>query len=826
MCTTVVTAGPAAAAPNPVVAVNDHDTPAQILEKAASLTPSQRQLDWQLEELTGFIHFGPNTFTFKEWGTGTEDPDVFNPTNLDTDQWAEMFKEAGFKKVILTAKHHDGMLLFPSAYSSHGVASSNWMSGKGNVLKSFTDSFRNHGLKVGVYLSPSDGHEYHAGRFGNGSTPKPTHIPTISDGTDRGFDFPAVDDYNRYYMNTFYEVLTKYGKLDEIWLDGANPWPDAPQRYNFSDWITMIRTLQPTAVVFQDGGPDARFVGTEEGLTHRVSEWSAVPNIGDPATAADSVIPVPGGSNSASDLGSDALLSQRNADGTSKWDMVRWQPAECDGMLQAPSWFWDPGAKPVSLATLQHMYMNSVGKNCQLLLNVAPDNTGRMPAEAVDRMRQFGSWVRSLNVKVSSGASAANDTGTSNTSGNVPSNVLDGDGSTAWQPNGTTGNLVMDLGPAKTFNVVKLQENIQVGQRVSSFAFDVWDGNGWQEAGKATTIGYKRLLHLPNAVTTTKVRLRINTSRALSPAIATFSLHSDGAIDTNMAFGKSATQSSTLTGSGQASRAADGNADGSFPAGSVTHTSETPLDNNPWWQVDLGTSQTVGQIKLWNRTDCCSNRLRDFYVFASDTPFTSNDPATTKAQTGVWHTHRSEAVGTSLTLPVGTKARYIRVQLVGSDRPLSLSEVEVFANMALNRPATQSSTHHLGSSADRAVDGKADGIFFAGSVTHTSDTPLDNNPWWQVDLGTSQTVGQIKLWNRTDCCSNRLRDFYVFASDTPFTSNDPATTKAQTGVWHTHRSEAVGTSLTLPVGTKARYIRVQLVGSDRPLSLSEVQVLG
>ncbi|MFE7393406.1 alpha-L-fucosidase [Streptomyces sp. NPDC057582] len=675
-----------AAAPNPVVEINISDTPAQILEKAASVTPSARQLAWQREELTGFIHFGPNTFTGVEWGSGVEDPDVFNPSHLDTDQWARTFKEAGFKKVILTAKHHDGMLLFPSEYSDHGVASSSWRNGRGDVVKEFTDSARKYGLKVGFYLSPADGHEYETrgdgGRYGNGSTPQPTRIPSKGDGNGTTFNFMA-DDYNRYYMNTLYELLTKYGEISQVWLDGANPWPNTNQKYNFTDWVTMIRTLQPGAAVFQDGGPDVRWSGNESGLTNRTSEWSPLPyntdfygNPADPATAADRVLRVPG-YNTAADLGSDAILG-RQTNGSSSWKLLRWQPGECDGRLQAPSWFWDKDARPVSLDTLKNMYLNSVGKNCQLLLNVAPDNTGQFPDDAVSRMKEFGDWIRSVQVKTSAGASAHDDEGTSHTRGNLPRNVLDTDDATAWQPTATTGNLVLNLHGAKTFNVVNLQENIQVGQRVSSFAVDAWVGDSWKEVGNGTTIGYRRLLKLPNPVTTTKLRLRITASRALPPAISTLSVHQDGDMRINLAYDKPATQSSTLQAGTEASKAVDGNTNGSFSSGSVTHTSDKPLDANPWWQVDMGKPQSVGTIELSNRTDCCSDRLRNFYVFASDTPFTSTDPEATKNQPGVWSSYQTAAVGQKLTLPVGRDARYIRVQLVGSDRPLSLAEVKVF----------------------------------------------------------------------------------------------------------------------------------------------------
>ncbi|WP_050514674.1 alpha-L-fucosidase [Streptomyces rimosus] len=679
----VVAAGPAAGeerAPrsaaaegeNPIVTINDSDTQAQILEKAAKVTPTARQLAWQREELTGFVHFGPNTFTGKEWGEGTEDPNILQPKELDTDQWARTFKSAGFKKVILTAKHHDGMLLFPSAYSDYGIAKSSWMGGKGDIVKSFTDSARKYGLKVGFYLSPADGHEAQpGGRYGNGSAKKTTTIPSNGGGGPK-FTFQA-DDYNRYYMNTLYELLTKYGKLDELWFDGANPWPDKPQSYNFNDWFKMVRTLQPSAVMFS--GPDIRWVGNEHGFTTRASEWSVVPQSG--TADVDGERHSKYGEQADNIAGDDKL--------TTDADYLAWHPAECDGRLQGRDWFWDPNAHPSPLQTLQNMYRNSVGKNCQLLLNVAPDNRGKVPEAAEKRMREFGEWIRSVNsTDHAAGGTASNDTGTANTPGNDPANVLDGKDSTAWQPTGRTGSLVVDLGSKKTFTTVNLQENIQVGQRVSGFAVDVWDGSQWREAGKATTIGYRRLLQLPEPVTTQKVRLRITSSRALPPAIATLGLLDDRSAP-NLAQGKPATQSSTLGITSGADRAVDGNTSGEyFAGGSVTHTSLTPIDDNPWWQVDLGSSQRVGKVKLWNRTDCCSDRLRKFYVFASDKPFTSNDPKELAKQDGLWSHYQEAAVATSpngstsLSLNVDRDARYLRVQLVGSDRPLSLAEFQAF----------------------------------------------------------------------------------------------------------------------------------------------------
>ncbi|NUW34611.1 discoidin domain-containing protein [Nonomuraea sp. SMC257] len=284
-------------------------------------------------------------------------------------------------------------------------------------------------------------------------------------------------------------------------------------------------------------------------------------------------------------------------------------------------------------------------------------------------------------------------------------------------------------------------------------------------------------------------------------------------LDGNLALGRTATQSTTGY-SLSAERAVDGTTNGDLGLGSVTHTSETPLETNPWWQVDLGSSQPISSIELWNRTDCCANRLRDFYVFASDTPFASNDPLATKNQAGVWTHHQDAAAGTTLSLPVNRDARYVRVQLGGSDRPLSLAEVQVFANdLALYKPATQSSTGTGGGNAEWANDGNTNGRYSDSSVSHT--VAGEANPWWQVDLGSVQAVNGIKMWNRTDCCTDRLRDFYVFASDTPFTSNDPETIR-QSGAWSFRQSAAVESVLTLPVGRTPRYVRVQLVGSDRP----------
>jgi hypothetical protein len=285
---------------------------------------------------------------------------------------------------------------------------------------------------------------------------------------------------------------------------------------------------------------------------------------------------------------------------------------------------------------------------------------------------------------------------------------------------------------------------------------------------------------------------------------------------TNLALGRPATQSSTLYTS--AAVAVDGNRDGNFANASVTHTSNT---FQPWWQVDLGSVQNLDSIKLWNRTDCCGDRLSNFYVLVSDQPFVSTDLMTTLGQAGVSGYYTPGQAPASLTINVGRTGRYVRVQLAGTNF-LSLAEVEVMSavDLALGKPATQSST--LYTSAAAAVDGNRDGNFGNASVTHTSNT---FQPWWQVDLGNSQSLDTVRLWNRTDCCGDRLSNFYVLVSDQPFVSTDLNTTINQAGVSNYFYSGTAGVMTAFTIGRTGRYVRVQLAGTNF-LSLAEVEISG
>jgi hypothetical protein len=301
----------------------------------------------------------------------------------------------------------------------------------------------------------------------------------------------------------------------------------------------------------------------------------------------------------------------------------------------------------------------------------------------------------------------------------------------------------------------------------------------------------------------------------------------------NLAQGKTASQSSTLSSyatTGPAG-AIDGNTDGNFFDGSVTHTN---LETNPWWQVDLGASAAVNSIVIWNRTDCCGTRLSDYWVFVSDTPFLATDtPSTLQNRPGTFSSHQTTAPNPSTTITAGAQGRYVRVQLSGINN-LSLAEVQVFGiggavsgptNVALGKLTIQSSTlpGYATTGAASAVDGNTDGSFFDGSVSHTN---LDPNPWWQVDLSVSTAVSSIVIWNRTDCCGTRLGDYWVFVSDTPFLATDtPTTLQTRPGTFASHQTTAPNPFTTIAAGAQGRYVRVQLSAAGY-LSLAEVQVFG
>ena len=307
--------------------------------------PSPAQLSWQRDELALFLHFGVNTFTDREWGDGREDPSIFSPTALDAHQWTRAARAGGARALVLTAKHHDGFCLWPTRTTTHSVAASPWRSGRGDVVREFTDACRAGGLKAGLYLSPWDRNN------------------------------PAYGDsprYNDLYCDQLTELLTRYGPIAEVWFDGANgEGPNGKRQiYDWPRFFGLVRKLQPNAVMFSDAGPDVRWCGNEHG-TAGDPNWSTVnPNI----------VTFPG--QDAPGI-SDALQHGDRA-GTI------WRPAEVDVSIR-PGWFYHPAEndRVRTVDNLIDLYFSSVGRNGKLLLNLPPTRDGLLHSTDVARLAAF-----------------------------------------------------------------------------------------------------------------------------------------------------------------------------------------------------------------------------------------------------------------------------------------------------------------------------------------------------------------------------------------------------------------------------------------------------
>ena len=452
------------------VTVPEGASPEAIAEIAGRVTPSTRQLAWQESEYIGFIHFGMNTFYNSEWGEGTYDPTMFNPSELDARQWVRILRDAGMKMVIITAKHHDGFCLWPSTYTSHTVAASSWRGGRGDVVREVADACREYGMKFGFYLSPWDRHEPSYG------------------------DSPS---YNRFFLNQLTELLSNYGDVSEVWFDGAcgEGRNGKKQVYDWESYYALIRKLQPGAVI-SGMGPDVRWVGTESGYG-RETEWSVLPaNAGlqDSIAAASQQKPETAGfiprDLTAADLGSRKMIAMARE--------LIWYPAETDVSIR-PGWFYHGAEDNLvkSPEKLLDIYFNSVGKNSVLLLNVPPDKRGLIHEK--DAMSLAG--LKDL------------------LEATFRNNLLDGGKGSTVSDSGYSYR----LGKPVAFNVAMLREDISAGQRVERFRIDSWTGKNWTSVARGTTIGSCRIFRFPE-VTSSRIRLVVEQARGRAQ-IASFGIY-------------------------------------------------------------------------------------------------------------------------------------------------------------------------------------------------------------------------------------------------------------------------------------------------------------
>lgn len=487
--------------PQNTIKIEKGESNESIIYKAAHVVPTVNQLEALRNEFIAFIHFGPNTFTRMEWGNGMEDPSIFDLKTLDTDQWCRSMKDAGMKMVILTVKHHDGFVLWQSRYTDHGIMSTGFQEGKGDILKDLSESCKKFGLKLGVYLSPADLFqiEQSDGLYGNLSEYTKRTIPREVPGrpfeNKTKFEF-LVDDYNEYFLNQLFEILTEYGEVHEVWFDGAHPKTKGGQTYNYAAWRELIRTLAPKAVIF--GREDIRWGGNESGGT-RNTEWNVVTYPDNPDTA--SVFR----DITGEDLGSRNVLYGAN--------FLHYQPAETNTSIRE-GWFYrdDTNQKVRSADDVFDIYERSVGGNSIFLLNIPPNRDGEFSPRDIEVLADVGNRIReTYEVNLFEDAEG-------------PKEVLDGNEDTYLLLESGKDEIVITLSGNITINRLMLQEAIAThSERVEKHAVDAWLNNEWKEIAQATNIGYKRILRFPE-VTTDKIRIRVLESR-LTPAISHVSAH-------------------------------------------------------------------------------------------------------------------------------------------------------------------------------------------------------------------------------------------------------------------------------------------------------------
>lgn len=412
------------------------------LKEAAQVKPSERQLAWFEMEFYAFIHFGVNTYTDREWGMGDEPESIFNPVDLDCDQWVEAIKSAGMKGMVLTAKHHDGFCLWPSAYTEHSVKNSPC---KRDVVKEAAEACKRGGIKFGFYLSP----------------------------WDRNSALYGTDAYNDYFCHQLEELLTGYGEISYIWFDGAcGEGPDGKkQEYDFPRYIELIRKHQPNASIFNDYGPDVRWCGNEAG-TGRYAEWAVVPKelcfLGEVQTG-------PGPRAEEGDL---SYMYNTGEDIGSLHNIMYskglvFAPSEVDMSIR-PGWFWHEQEEPHSLERLFRTYLSSVGGNAGFHLNLPPDRQGRIDERDVKRLKEFGELL-------------SREFGTE-----IPAVVRQ-----LETPYPTQAVFEIEFDRVRDdIRYIELREDIAQGQRVESFQIEIGDGDSRLPFYQGTTIGNRRICEL------------------------------------------------------------------------------------------------------------------------------------------------------------------------------------------------------------------------------------------------------------------------------------------------------------------------------------------
>lgn len=443
------------------------------IRAAAHVKPNKNQLRLITETpFYAFVHFSPNTYTGLEWGLGNEPCEIFDPTELDCDQWCEAIKSAGMKGAVITAKHHDGFCLWQTAYTEHSIKNSPYKNGKGDIVREFSDACSRHGLKFGFYLSP----------------------------WDRNSPIYGTPEYNDYYKAQLTELLTNYGEVFHVWFDGAcGEGPNGKkQEYDFNGYFELIRKYQPNATIFNDRGM-IRWCGNEAGQAHH-AEWSVVPSELCPFCEVQTGPGPFSGSleymyNSDENIGfiSNIMYSKG----------LVFAPSEVDMSIR-DGWFYHADEQPHSLERLFNTYLNSVGSNTTFILNIPPMPNGKFDERDVERLHELGEKLK-------------NEFGT---------NIAENAGITVSPYCGSDTQTVVEitLDGEHDIHYLDFCENIAEGQRIESFIVQAPDSDGiWQNRAFGTTVGARKIVPLKD-LRTDRIRIFVNASRD-TPEFGTFKIY-------------------------------------------------------------------------------------------------------------------------------------------------------------------------------------------------------------------------------------------------------------------------------------------------------------
>lgn len=753
-----------------------------------------------------FLHYNMSTYTNVQWANPNADPSLFAPSNLDTDQWAQVLKDAGMTYGVLTSKHHDGFALWDTDYSNHNSLNS---ACECNVVRQYVDSFRAKGIVPGIYFSIWDLNDPAINTQSYGSRPNDVSVDEFGL-TNIGWTKRSQDPL--FIKNQLRELLTEFGEIPLLWFDA---WGQiaAYDYVPYQDLRDFIRHVSPQTIIVNNdknhSNATADLVSIEDGITLHPN----APTI-------------------------KGVKSQVSTKASSTWFAHADYYALTDANL---------------LGRL--LYETTISPNGTALFNLPVIQEGVIPNAVNGLLAEVKTIAQELSLasKTPSSKNVAigKPTGQSSIYGQLASRfAVDGDASgvNRYLVDGQYANKgslmhtesennpwwIVDLGTSQYVDEVRIWNRSDCcEERLGKIAVAWSDSNITQSLwnnGSLTVNDNVQVLDAGSGARILSASIGGN-ARFIKVQKADAGYLSLGEVEVlrynrNLTDGQtafvSAYQSSTSFG-GVANRAIDQNIDGNYAARSVTHTDH---DVSAWWEVDLGAISTFDKIQVYNRQDCCKRRFTNMFVFVSSQPMEGKSLDQLQNDTNITQFHR-EVVGDVWNIDGALSGRYVRVQRAEPGY-LSIAEVaiyqasEVNTNLALAKIATQSTTAY-GGSADRAVDGNISGVFTDGSVTHTAADEVNPEPWWQVDLSQSQPIKKVSLYGRTDCCAERFTDMYVmFFDDPPNTDLSLIDNiNAAKRVVSIAKPKSVE-EIEIPT-INARYVLIRKASSS-PLSLAEVIV--